>query len=90
MLAGAGRSASIFHRFSFSLQVRNYSKQQPSKQSFLNRLIDNIRDEINKNKEMKESLKNFRAEAEKLENSDALKAARQKFQSVESEANKGK
>lgn len=38
---------------------------------------------------MKESLKKFRDEAQKLEESDALKAARQKFQSVEMEANKG-
>lgn len=42
-----------------------------------------------KNKEMKESLKKFRDEAEKLEQSEALKAARQKFQSVEMEASKG-
>lgn len=41
-----------------------------------------------KNKEMKESLKKFRDEAEKLEQSDALKAARQKFHSVEAEATK--
>lgn len=38
---------------------------------------------------MKESLKKFREEADKLEQSDALKSARQKFQAVESEANKG-
>lgn len=42
-----------------------------------------------KNKEMKESLKKFRDEAEKLEQSDALKAARQKFETVEKEASKG-
>lgn len=42
-----------------------------------------------KNKEMKESLKKFRDEADKLEQSDALKAARQKFESVEREASKG-
>lgn len=42
-----------------------------------------------KNKEMKESLKKFRAEAEKLEQSEALKAARQKFEAVEKEATKG-
>lgn len=37
---------------------------------------------------MKDNLKKFRAEAEKLEQSDALKSARQKFYSVESEAAK--
>jgi len=37
---------------------------------------------------MKDNLKKFREEAEKLEQSDALKSARQKFYSVESEASK--
>lgn len=44
---------------------------------------------MDKNKEMKENIKKFRAEAEKLEQSDALKSARQKFNTVESEASKG-
>lgn len=35
---------------------------------------------------MKENLKKFREEAEKLEQSDALKKARAKYMSVESEA----
>lgn len=35
---------------------------------------------------MKESLKKFREEAEKLEQSDALKKARAKYNTVESEA----
>lgn len=38
---------------------------------------------------MKDNVKKFREEAEKLEQSDALKSARQKFYSVESEASKG-
>uniref|UniRef100_A0A182J519 Mitochondrial import inner membrane translocase subunit TIM44 n=1 Tax=Anopheles atroparvus TaxID=41427 RepID=A0A182J519_ANOAO len=38
---------------------------------------------------MKENLKNFRKETQWLEQSDALKAARQKFNTVESEASKG-
>lgn len=37
---------------------------------------------------MKENLKKFREEAQKLEESDALKSARQKFNTVESEASK--
>lgn len=37
---------------------------------------------------MKESLKKFKEEADKLEQSDALKAARQKFETVEKEASK--
>lgn len=43
---------------------------------------------MDKNKEMKDSIKKFREEAQKLEQSDALKSARQKFNIVESEAQK--
>lgn len=43
---------------------------------------------MQKNKEMKESLKKFREEAQKLEQSEALRTARQKFHAVESEASK--
>ncbi|KAI4463123.1 mitochondrial import inner membrane translocase subunit tim44 [Holotrichia oblita] len=70
------------------IKCRNYSKEV-RRTSFLARLYDNFREEMAKNKEMKESLKKFRDEAEKLEQSDALKAARQKFESVEREASKG-
>ncbi|XP_034947415.1 mitochondrial import inner membrane translocase subunit TIM44 [Chelonus insularis] len=67
--------------------TRCYSNQA-RKPNFFSQFIDNIKQEMQKNKEMKESLKKFREEAEKLEQSDALKSARQKFQSVESEATK--
>lgn len=68
-------------------QVRLYSN--PARRpSFFSQFLENIKQEMKKNKEMKESLKKFREEAEKLEQSDALKSARQKFQAVESEATK--
>ena len=54
----------------------------------MSRVIDNLRQEMAKNKEMKENLKKFREEAEKLENTEALKKAREKFQAVEAEASK--
>jgi len=38
--------------------------------------VENIKQEMAKNKEMKESLKKFREEAEKLEQSEALQKAR--------------
>lgn len=44
---------------------------------------------MNKNKEMSDNIKKFREEANKLEHSDALKSARQKFNTVEAEASKG-
>ncbi|XP_076290971.1 mitochondrial import inner membrane translocase subunit TIM44 isoform X2 [Lasioglossum baleicum] len=70
------------------LSVRLYSN--PARRpSFFSQFLDNIKQEMQKNKEMKESLKKFREEAEKLEQSEALRSARQKFQAVESEATKG-
>ncbi|XP_070157145.1 mitochondrial import inner membrane translocase subunit TIM44 [Polyergus mexicanus] len=68
--------------------IRLYSN--PARRpSFLSQFIENIKQEMQKNKEMKESLKKFREEAQKLEQSEALRTARQKFHAVESEANKG-
>ncbi|XP_022207675.2 mitochondrial import inner membrane translocase subunit TIM44 [Nilaparvata lugens] len=43
---------------------------------------------MDKNKEMKENLKRFREERQKLEESDALQKAREKYQTVESEASR--
>lgn len=70
------------------VSIRFYSN--PARRpGFLSQFVENIKQDMQKSKEMKESLKKFREEAEKLEQSDALKSARQKFQAVESEANKG-
>ena len=41
--------------------------------------MDNLKEEFNKNKELKDSVKKFREEAKKLEESDALKDARNKY-----------
>ena len=58
-------------------QRRYLSGQQaPRPQGFIGKLIDNIKQEYEKNKEMKESLEKFKQEAEKLEQSEALKKAR--------------
>ncbi|KAH0554289.1 mitochondrial import inner membrane translocase subunit TIM44 isoform X2 [Cotesia glomerata] len=69
-------------------QLRYYSNQA-RRPNFFSQFFDNIKQEMQKNKDMKESLKKFREEAEKLEQSEALKSARQKFHTVESEASKG-
>ncbi|XP_055310387.1 mitochondrial import inner membrane translocase subunit TIM44 [Sitodiplosis mosellana] len=63
----------------------NYS----ARPSFISRIVTNLKNEFEKNKEMKENIKKFREEAQKLEQSDALKSARKKFNMVESEASKG-
>ncbi|XP_053677859.1 mitochondrial import inner membrane translocase subunit TIM44 isoform X2 [Anopheles nili] len=65
--------------------LRAYSARRPG---FFSQVLDDIKQEMAKNKEMKDNLKKFREEAQKLEQSDALKAARQKFNTVESEASK--
>lgn len=54
----------------------------------MSKIIDNLRSELSKNKEMKDNISKFREEAQKLEESDALKQARRKFEVVESEASK--
>ncbi|XP_011146191.1 mitochondrial import inner membrane translocase subunit TIM44 [Harpegnathos saltator] len=67
--------------------IRLYSNQA-RRPSFLSQFVENIKQEMQKNKEMKQSLEKFREEAQKLEQSEALRMARQKFNTVESEANK--
>ncbi|XP_051160044.1 mitochondrial import inner membrane translocase subunit TIM44 [Leptopilina boulardi] len=70
------------------VSIRLYSN--PARRpGFFSQFVENIKQDMQKSKEMKESLKKFREEADKLEQSDALKSARQKFQTVESEASKG-
>ncbi|XP_059062873.1 mitochondrial import inner membrane translocase subunit TIM44 [Achroia grisella] len=69
----------------FTLQeCRHYS----ARKGFFSSIIENIKEDMAKNKEMKENIKKFREEAQKLENSEALQAARRKFHAVESEASK--
>lgn len=64
----------ISRRFIF--QIRLLSSQ---KKGFLGGFFENLKEEYSKNKEMKDSIKKFRAEAQKLEESDALKEARKKY-----------
>lgn len=63
-------------------------RQYSARKGFFSSIIENIKEDIAKNKEMKENIKKFREEAQKLENSEALQAARKKFHAVESEASK--
>ncbi|XP_052866338.1 mitochondrial import inner membrane translocase subunit TIM44-like [Anopheles cruzii] len=72
---------------SFPLIQRQYSAGR--RPGFFSQVVDNIRQEMQKSKEIKENVKKFREEAQRLEQSDALQAARKKFNTVESEASKG-
>lgn len=49
------------------------------RKGFLGEFVDNLRQELSKNQEMKENIKKFREEAKKLEESDALQQARKKY-----------
>ncbi|XP_050789744.1 mitochondrial import inner membrane translocase subunit TIM44 isoform X1 [Gopherus flavomarginatus] len=64
-------------------QSRYYSSG--GRKGFISGFVDNIKQELAKNKEMKESIKKFRDEAKKLEESDALQEARRKYKTIESE-----
>ena len=55
--------------------VRFYSSDK--RPSFFGSLLKNLKDEYTKSSEMQESLKKFREDAQKLEESDALKEVRQ-------------
>ncbi|KAI0231913.1 Mitochondrial import inner membrane translocase subunit TIM44 [Lamellibrachia satsuma] len=67
------------------LQTRHMAQ----KAGFLKQLVDNIKNEMTKNKEMKDSLQKFREEADKLEQTEALQKAREKYQTIEAETTKG-
>jgi import inner membrane translocase subunit TIM44 len=51
---------------------------QPKK-TFLGGFFDNLKEEYNKNKDMKDSISKFREEAKKLEQSESLQEARKKY-----------
>ncbi len=66
-------------------QIAHYSDKRPS---FFGNILKNLKEEYSKSSEMQDSLKKFREEAKKLEESDALKEARRKFESIEGTASK--
>ncbi|XP_023233735.1 mitochondrial import inner membrane translocase subunit TIM44-like [Centruroides sculpturatus] len=77
----------ILSNYGYQPQLRQFSSR-PNR-NFISQFVDNLRQELSKNKEMKESLKKFREEAEKLEKSEALQKARRKYEAIESETTKG-
>lgn len=70
----------------FGLSCAYSSSKRPS---FFGNILDNIKQEYGKSKEMQDSLKKFREEAKKLEESEAIKEARRKFDNIEGESAKG-
>lgn len=51
--------------------------------SFFGNILENIKQEYSKNQELQESLKKFREDAKKLEESKELRDARKKFETIE-------
>ncbi|CAL8308447.1 unnamed protein product [Lota lota] len=70
-----------------SSQVR-HSSRDGGRKGFIGEFLDNLKQELSKNKEMTENIKKFRDEAKKLEESDALQQARKKYKTIESETAK--
>uniref|UniRef100_A0A8C8I3L8 Mitochondrial import inner membrane translocase subunit TIM44 n=1 Tax=Oncorhynchus tshawytscha TaxID=74940 RepID=A0A8C8I3L8_ONCTS len=78
-------SCSLFSTYFCIYSVRYASDRGGSRKGFFGGFLDNLKQELSKNKEMKENIKKFREEAKKLEESEALKQARRKYQTIESE-----
>lgn len=70
--------------------VRYFSRNQPPEkpQGFFARVIENIKTEFSQNPEIKEGLAKFRQETQKLEDTEAIRKAREKFKVVEQESEK--
>jgi len=65
-----------------------YLSGQPANKGFFGGFLDNLKEEYNKNKEMKDSISKFREEAAKLEQSESLQEARKKYKELENETGK--
>jgi len=77
-----------FPDFRHIVAAQSYATDPSRRPGFFESLVDNIRQESSKSKELKDSLSKFREEAKKLEDSEALKEARRKFQNIEGETQK--
>ncbi|KAB7494000.1 Mitochondrial import inner membrane translocase subunit TIM44 [Armadillidium nasatum] len=70
--------------------VKKYSASPPQKpSSFFGKLYENMRDEMTKNKKLRDSIKDFKKDMEKFEKSESLQKAREKYRIVEEETAEG-
>ncbi|VDK42000.1 unnamed protein product [Anisakis simplex] len=65
--------------------LRHYSSSSADRKSFLASLIENVKEEFEKNKELQENKKQLDQRLRELNDSEALKDARKKFELVEQE-----
>ena len=75
--------------FANNIEVTHRYYSDGRRPGFFSNIVENLKSEYSKSKEMQDSLKKFREEAQKLEESEALKEARRKFESIEGETSKG-
>ncbi|KAJ7308207.1 hypothetical protein JRQ81_008726 [Phrynocephalus forsythii] len=83
--SGLARDALLTFRTdrpSFPLNQPRYYSSGGGRKGFISGLVDNIKQELAKNKEMKENIQKFRDEAKKLEESEALQEARRKYSQI--------
>ncbi|XP_059399157.1 mitochondrial import inner membrane translocase subunit TIM44-like isoform X2 [Carassius carassius] len=73
------------HVYRIAMAQARFMSSSGGRKGFLGEFMDNLKQELSKNKEMKENIKKFREEARKLEESEALKQARRKYKTIESE-----
>lgn len=69
----------IFRSLSAPVPFPPKVRYASGRKGFLGEFVDNLRQEFNKNQEMKDNIKKFRDEAKRLEESDALQQARRKY-----------
>lgn len=69
----------IFRALSAPVSFPHKVRYASGRKGFLGEFVDNLRQELNKNQEMKDNIKKFREEAKRLEESDALQQARRKY-----------
>ncbi|XP_039256978.1 mitochondrial import inner membrane translocase subunit TIM44-like [Styela clava] len=81
-------SRNVLRPVSRTLAVSSVQFNSP-KRGFLENFLDNLKQEYNKDAELKESIKKFRKEAQELEDSEALKKARQKYEEISRETGQG-
>lgn len=83
--ARANRTQDVVSARYFTQSAPLYNNQS---KGFFSRVLDNIKNEFSQNKDIKESLAKFRQETQKLEETEALRQAREKYKKVEAESMK--
>lgn len=74
------------HNTKLRLPLLMVSLRSMSRGGFFKSFYENLKQDLERNKEIKENLRKFKEEAAKLEQSEALQKARKKFKAIEQES----